>query len=107
MKEVRKFAREDTSMLLVGNKADLEHKRKVTKEQGQEIADIYHMKFMEVSAKTGMNVSGMFSAIVEEVEKMPMLMNEQGKDKTSVVKGKALMLSAANSRGQIKRSGCC
>lgn len=42
--------------LLVGNKADLEDKREVQKEVGKQKADSYHVKFMEVSAKTNTGI---------------------------------------------------
>ena len=38
------------------------------KEQGQEFADRYKMKFMEVSAKSGKNVPEIFKIIVTEIK---------------------------------------
>ena len=55
--------------LLVGNKADLENKRAVTKAEGEAFAANLGIPFIETSAKTAYNVSTMFttmcSAIIE------------------------------------------
>ena len=47
-------------MVLVGNKKDLDDRRQVTTEEGQELADKFGMQFYETSAKTGENVDNIF-----------------------------------------------
>ena len=53
--------------ILVGNKCDLEDKRKVSYEQGKEFADQYGMKFLETSAKTAQNVAESFVTMTKEI----------------------------------------
>ncbi len=53
--------------ILVGNKCDLEEKRKVSYEQGKEFADQYGMKFLETSAKTSHNVADSFVTMTKEI----------------------------------------
>jgi len=48
---------------LLGNKCDLESKRKVTIERGEDFAAKYGMRFYEVSAKESINVSESFIAM--------------------------------------------
>eukprot|EP01088_Endostelium_zonatum_P012490 TRINITY_DN2672_c0_g1_i1.p1 TRINITY_DN2672_c0_g1~~TRINITY_DN2672_c0_g1_i1.p1 ORF type:complete len:222 (-),score=36.73 TRINITY_DN2672_c0_g1_i1:161-826(-) len=69
--------------ILVGNKSDLENKRKVSKDQAQELAGKLGCKFMETSAKSRENVDGIFMEIVRET--MSWKRQQKGfKDKTPV-----------------------
>ena len=54
-------------MVLVGNKSDLEDKRQVSTEEGQELADKYGMLFFETSAKNGQNVEEIFQNSANEI----------------------------------------
>ena len=53
---------------IVGNKTDLD--RKVPYKQGQDYADSENLLFMEVSWKSGENLSETFEIIVKEIENM-------------------------------------
>lgn len=53
--------------ILIGNKADLESKRVVSKDEGQAFADNLGIPFMETSAKTAYNVSSMFTQMCREI----------------------------------------
>ena len=55
--------------VLVGNKSDLNDKRQVDKEEGQELADKYGIPFYEASAKTGDNVNEIFYNSADEIAK--------------------------------------
>ena len=50
-------ASSDVERLLVGNKCDLEKKRAVESERGEELARSHGIPFMETSAKTGHNIN--------------------------------------------------
>ena len=56
LNDLKSQANEDVRIFLVGNKADLEEDRKVTKEEGEKYKLEQHLDmFMETSAKTGQN----------------------------------------------------
>ena len=63
-----KTQNKDAKFLLVGNKCDLKgDKRQVTKEEAEEYAKKYNMKFFEVSAKTEEGIKEMFEYIIPEL----------------------------------------
>ena len=57
------------SIILVGNKSDLNDRRQVNTEEGQELANKLGIQFYEISAKTGDNVNEIFYNSVDEIAK--------------------------------------
>ena len=58
----------DIKIFLIGNKADLEDKRRLTKEQGEQLCRDHKLAyFMETSAKTGFNVQNVFIQVAKEL----------------------------------------
>lgn len=60
MADIDKFAKEGVLRILVGNKCDLENSRQVRKEEGNEIANKYGIKYIETSAKETTNIEDLF-----------------------------------------------
>jgi small GTP-binding protein len=60
MADIDKFAKEGVLRILVGNKCDLENSRQVRKEEGNEIANKYGIKYIETSAKDTINIEDLF-----------------------------------------------
>ena len=56
-------------LLLIGNKNDLNDKREVQYEGGEEFAKKKNMIFLETSAKTGNNINTIFEKSVEQIDK--------------------------------------
>ena len=46
----------DVERMILGNKCDMDEKRVVSKERGEQLAVEYGVKFMETSAKASINV---------------------------------------------------
>ena len=67
IEDVQSFANKDTNLVLVGNKVDLNNKRKISKEEGQNLAKEYGMDFYESSALTGENINDIFEGICQKV----------------------------------------
>lgn len=60
MSEARTHGNKDITLILVGNKSDLEDQRVVTVEEAQSFADQNGLLFIETSAKTGNNVDAAY-----------------------------------------------
>ena len=57
------------TILLIGNKCDLEEQRQITKEQGEEKAAKLDLAFLETSAFSGQNLDKAFEMMVNEIYK--------------------------------------
>ena len=55
------------TILLIGNKADLENQRVISKEQGEEKAKSFNLAFLETSAMNGQNLDTAFEMMIKEV----------------------------------------
>ena len=55
-------------LLLIGNKNDLNDKREVQYEEGEEFAKKKNMIFLETSAKTGNNIDKIFEKSVKKID---------------------------------------
>ena len=66
--EIEKFASTSVNKLLIGNKADKAGERKVTYEQGLEMATKYGVSFVETSAKSSTNVQESFKKLTEDIQ---------------------------------------
>ncbi len=102
MHEIEKFANESVCILIVGNKCDVEGKRKVSKEQGEELAKHYKVPFIEASAKTGTNVDETFMLISREVHNKQQALAKKGKPSTKPGDTKVLTISL-----DAKKDPCC
>jgi len=60
LQDARAHSNSDMSIVLVGNKADLEHRREVSKESAEAFAKEHGLLFVETSAKNNVNVEEAF-----------------------------------------------
>ena len=60
MHEIDRFANENVCKVLVGNKCDLVDKRKISREEGEELAKSYNIPYIETSAKSNLCVDDSF-----------------------------------------------
>mmetsp|Transcript_24733 Transcript_24733/g.39743 ORF Transcript_24733/g.39743 Transcript_24733/m.39743 type:complete len:193 (+) Transcript_24733:101-679(+) len=90
IKDVENYAEPGVSVVLLGNKCDLEDKRQVTRSEGQAIAQEYEVEFFETSALSGSSVEESFGSLVEKIVAKAPRSSNSGVD-----------------LNQKKKSGCC
>uniref|UniRef100_A0A8C8F8M0 Uncharacterized protein n=1 Tax=Oncorhynchus tshawytscha TaxID=74940 RepID=A0A8C8F8M0_ONCTS len=71
--DVRTERGSDVIIMLVGNKTDLEEKRQITIEEGEQRAKELNVMFIETSAKTGTNVKQLFRRVAAALPGMESL----------------------------------
>ena len=102
--EIEKNANKNVYKLLIGNKCDLEDKRKVTYQEGKDFAESNGMKFMETSAKTASKVQEAFELLTNEIIKSS-INKEKGLEKKENTK--AVHLTSGGKDISKKKKGCC
>ena len=66
IKQIKEEVDDNVCIILVGNKIDLEDKRQVTKEEGENMAEEYGLMHFECSAKTGENIHESFNELLKK-----------------------------------------
>ena len=70
--EAKKYAGPNIAKILVGNKCDLNDERKVSTQEGKDLADREGMAFFECSAKAKINIPEIFEALSKKMyENLP------------------------------------
>ncbi|KAI9294559.1 ras-domain-containing protein, partial [Neoconidiobolus thromboides FSU 785] len=65
--DAREHSSQNTTIMLIGNKSDLEARREVSREEGEKFAQDNGLYFMETSAKTSDNVEKAFLNTAENI----------------------------------------
>ena len=89
----------------MGNKTDLESKRAVSFEEGQEMANHYGVRFLETSAKECKNVETAFTTMTREI-KNNVSVSQPSRKAADPLKS-AQTLSRGKQVAAPKKSGCC
>ena len=103
--EIEKNANKNVYKLLIGNKCDLEEKRKISVQEGKEFAESNGMKFIETSAKDNTKVQEAFELLTSEIIK-----SNLNKDKSPTQKETTRQIHLSQNTQDIsgtKKSGCC
>ena len=98
LSEVDKYSREDVVKILVGNKKDLESNREVSIEEANRFAESLGMKYLETSAKDGINIEETFTNLVVKMK--------QSMPKAKPVVRPCVPLRPLDNSGG-KKSTCC
>ncbi|OAA46300.1 Small GTPase superfamily, Rab type [Metarhizium rileyi] len=96
--DVRAERGNDVIIVLVGNKTDLNEKREVTTQQGEDEAKRDNLMFMETSAKLGHNVKNLFKRIAQALPGM------EGAD--AAAQASSQMINVKTTSSQPTQEGC-
>ena len=91
------------TIIIIGNKLDLEHKREVLKEQGEEKAKSFGCAFLETSAFSGDNIEKGFEMMISEIFKKYGNDSLEDDDFGTVERGEDIKLE----KKENKKKGCC
>ena len=103
--QAQKEAGKDISVILVGNKCDLENERKVPKEKGEDKAKSFRCPFFETSALSKINIDDIFNEMVNNIyDRTGGIKNEDDDDIEIINENeKAVNLNPEPP----KKQGCC
>ena len=104
VQDLNSYGDKNLTLLLVGNKSDLEEKRQVNKDEGEEKARSFGLGFIETSACSGDNIDQAFDIMLKEVLKKYMVENDINNDEFEGGSGKTIELVKKSDN---KKKGCC
>eukprot|EP00922_Rhytidocystis_sp_ex-Travisia-forbesii_P037539 GHVS01055949.1.p1 GENE.GHVS01055949.1~~GHVS01055949.1.p1 ORF type:complete len:249 (-),score=27.82 GHVS01055949.1:357-1103(-) len=112
MKNVDDYTDANVQIILIGNKCDLENKREVPRQKGEDLAAEYSIPFFESSAKQNINVDEAFLCIADLVREArfpsePVIDSDSIAGNTTASSGTTFRLSESPSRLSINRRRCC
>ena len=104
IKDLNSYGDKNLTMLLVGNKSDLENKRQINKEEGEEKAKSFELGFIETSACSGNNIDQAFDIMLKEVLKRYIVDNDINNEELEAGNGNNIELIKKNEN---KKKKCC
>jgi len=99
LSEIDKYASDNVSKLLVGNKCDMAEKRVVDQQMAKSFADELGIPFLETSAKDASNVEQAFLTMAGEVKRRMASQLTEGNRKANTVEMKGQPLQ--------QKGSCC
>ncbi|XP_016659964.1 uncharacterized protein LOC100167988 isoform X3 [Acyrthosiphon pisum] len=70
IKDIETFSDPGTVIMLIGSKCDDTSNRKISIEEGQKIAEVYRIPFLEVSSKTNVNIDKLFYIMISRIHNL-------------------------------------
>ena len=102
---IKNTARKNASMLIIGNKSDLNEDREVTTEQGKEFAAKNGINYLETSSKMHIGVDEAFETLVKKILEQREI--EEGLSDKNEGGSKGVQLCNTKEKGKNKEKRCC
>jgi Ras-related protein Rab-11A len=96
---------DNISIVLIGNKSDLDEKREVSKEEGVQKSEEFKTAFMETSALNGDNIDKAFDELIEQIYQNNCSMIDEG-DKVEIEE-KGVNLNEEKEDNKSIKDKCC
>jgi Ras-related protein Rab-2A len=109
LEDARQHSNNNMTIMLIGNKCDLEQKRQVSTEEGEAFAKEHGLVFLETSAKTAHNVDDAFVQTAQAIyEKIAQGVFDVSNESFGIRLGTQQSAAGPSGRpGAAKASGCC
>jgi len=104
LEEARQNGNPNMTIMLIGNKSDLEHRRAVSTKEGEIFAQENGLIFLETSAKSAANVE---TAFIRTAENIYQKIKEGLYDPSREGNGVKLGVMASQPKAPKKTGGCC
>jgi len=111
LEEARQNGNENMTIMLIGNKCDLEHRRQVSVEEGKKFAEENGLMFLETSAKTAHNVEEAFVKPAQQIyQKIQRGIYDVSNEQYGIKVGMASQTNTSTtnaSKAKTTNEGCC
>jgi len=110
LEEARQNGNENMTIMLIGNKSDLEHRRQVSTDDGKKFAEENGLLFLETSAKTAHNVEEAFVKPAQQIyQKIQRGIYDVSNEQYGIKVGMASQPNPdiERDRPQSTKGGCC
>jgi GTPase SAR1 family protein len=112
IEDLKEYGDKDTTIIIAGNKSDLEDERKISFEDGSRTGKKFKVDFVEVSAKTGLNINILFELLskymIKKFEEPNISRIKRRGDKSKIHIDKFSMYQNKSSYyDKSERGGCC
>eukprot|EP01104_Vermistella_antarctica_P003961 TRINITY_DN1436_c0_g2_i1.p1 TRINITY_DN1436_c0_g2~~TRINITY_DN1436_c0_g2_i1.p1 ORF type:complete len:212 (-),score=49.45 TRINITY_DN1436_c0_g2_i1:465-1100(-) len=108
LEDARQHSNDNMTIMLIGNKLDLEHRRAVSKEEGEKYAAEHGLVFLETSAKTSQNVDEAFQDTAKKIyQKIQDGTFDVSNETYGIKVGTANAGGQNAEQGQHEAGGCC
>ena len=104
--QAQKESSKEVSIILVGNKCDLENERKVSKEKGEEKARALNCPFFETSALSKLKIDDIFNEMVNNIFDRTGGPKNDDDDDIEIVNENDKAVSLKTEQPEAKK-GCC
>nr|pir hypothetical protein D1037.4 - Caenorhabditis elegans [Caenorhabditis elegans] len=68
IRNIEEHAASDVERMIIGNKCDIEERREVSRDRGEQLAIEYGTKFLETSAKANLNIDEAFFTLARDIK---------------------------------------